>query len=78
MTTPGPWAVSPTRHRTLIVSVQGFHVAALEEVSPEDAALMAAAPAMLAALTKLRTMGLGRESFALCTTAIANATGGQP
>lgn len=50
MTTPGPWAVSPTKHRTLIVSAHGFHVAALEDASPDDAALMAAAPAMLAAL----------------------------
>lgn len=50
MTTPGPWAVSPTKHRTLIVSAQGFHVAAMEDASQDDAALMAAAPALLAAL----------------------------
>lgn len=53
MTTPGPWAVSPTKHRTLIVSAHGFHVAAIEDASPEDAALMASAPAMLAALQGL-------------------------
>lgn len=56
MTTPGPWAVSPTKHRTLIVSAQGFHVTALEEASPEDAALMASAPALLDALQRARTM----------------------
>lgn len=53
MTTPGPWAVSPTKHRTLIVSAHGFHVAAIEDVSPDDAALMASAPALLAALREL-------------------------
>lgn len=53
MTTPGPWAISPTKHRTLIVSGHGFHVAALDEVSPEDAQLMASAPALLAALRGL-------------------------
>lgn len=53
MTTPGPWAVSPTKHRTLIVSAHGFHVAAIEDASPDDAALMASAPALLAALQGL-------------------------
>ena len=85
MTTPGPWAVSPTKHRTLIVTAHGFHVTAMEGASPEDAALMAAAPALLAALQKLvRAIdrlpgnnpldGLADEARA----SIANATGGQP
>lgn len=77
MTTPGPWAVSPTKHRTLIVSAHGFHVAALDDASPDDAALMAAAPAMLAALKTLQTMGLGREAYAICTAVISQAQQGQ-
>lgn len=80
--TPGPWIVSPTKHRTLIVSELGFHVAATEEVSDPDARLIAAAPAMLAALqTLVRAIdrlpgnnpldGLADEARA----AIARATG---
>jgi len=89
MTTPGPWAVSPTKHRTLIVSAQGFWVAEMQDVSPEDAALMASAPAMLAALQKTRTMVWHMTGDdATCApwnallphidAAIANAKGGQP
>lgn len=47
--TPGSWIVSPTKHRTLIVSEEGFQVAAVEEVNGADANLMAAAPDLLAA-----------------------------
>mgnify|MGYP003659668425 CR=1 FL=1 len=86
MSTLGPWAVSPTKHRTLIVSAQGFHVTALEEVSPDDAALMAAAPALLAALQKTRAMvwhmtgddaacAPWNELLPHIDAAIANATG---
>lgn len=51
--TPGSWIVSPTKHRTLIVSEEGFQVAAVEEVNGADANLMAAAPDLLAHLTRL-------------------------
>ena len=81
MTTPGPWAVSPTKHRTLIVSAQGFWVAEMQDVSPEDAALMAAAPAMLAALqgTMAGVAGCQKEpQYKAARAAIANAMGGQP
>lgn len=54
--TPGSWIVSPTKHRTLIVSEEGFQVAAVEEVNGVDANLMAAAPDLLAALQKTRSM----------------------
>ena len=88
MTTPGPWAVSPTKrpqgYPLVVISAQGLQVAAVN-ASPEDAALMAAAPALLAALQKLvRAIdrlpgnnpldGLADEARA----AIANAKGGQP
>jgi hypothetical protein len=85
MTTPGPWAVSPTKHRTLIVSAQGFWVAEMQDVSPEDAALMASAPALLAALQTLadavdRFAPLAGDwpELAAARADIANATGGQP
>ena len=51
--TPGPWAISPTKHRTLIVSGLGFQVAAAEDLSAADAVLICAAPEMLAALESL-------------------------
>ncbi len=81
MTTPGPWAVSPTKHRTLIVSAHGFHVAAIEDASPDDAALMAAAPAMLAALQGIMAGVAGCQKepqYEAARAAIANAMGGQP
>ena len=81
MTTPGPWAVSPTKHRTLIVSAQGFWVAEMQDVSPEDAALMAAAPAMLAALQGIMAGVAGCQKepqYKAARAAIANAMGGQP
>ena len=81
MTTPGPWAVSPTKHRTLIVSAQGFWVAEMQDVSPEDAALMASAPAMLAALQGIMAGVAGCQKdpqYEAARAAIAHATGGQP
>ena len=86
MTTPGTWAVSPTKHRTLIVSAQGFWVAEMQDVSPEDAALMASAPALLAALQGLAdaverfTNATPQDwpELAAASAAIANAKGGQP
>ena len=81
MTTPGPWAVSPTKHRTLIVSAQGFWVTALEEVSDADARLIAAAPDLLNAVRFLLSNPDNRISSAdlnAAHAAIANAMGGQP
>ena len=43
----------------------------------EDARLGAAAPDLLAALRTLQSMGIGREAYAICTAAIAAATGEQ-
>ena len=86
MTTPGPWAVLPLKTKTLIVSAHNLHVAALENASPVDAALMASAPALLEALQGLAD---AVERFTNATpqdwpeltaarAAIANAMGGQP
>lgn len=54
--TPGPWIVSPTKHRTLIVSKEGFQVAALDDVNDGNARLMAAAPDLLCALKDAKFM----------------------
>lgn len=77
--TPGSWVVSPTKHRTLIVSEEGFQVAAVEEVNGADANLMSAAPDLLAALQAVLPYLKGTESFAAqeaqARAAIAKATG---
>lgn len=56
MKTPGPWAVSPTKRPQgfpiVVITAHGLQVAAMN-ASPEDAALMASAPALLAALRGL-------------------------
>ena len=48
--TPGPWRVSPTKCRTLIVSDLGHHVASIDEAAPADARLIAQAAALAEAL----------------------------
>lgn len=76
--TPGPWSVSPTKHRTIIASAQGFHVAAMDDVSPADAALIAAAPDLLAALQEMLKYAEGFEDadhVIDARAAIARATG---